>query len=518
MKKVLLIVIDALASRVVLPAMDQGRLPNLQRLADAGILRPESIAIYPSLTPAATTSIISGRYPLNHGVLGFHWYDLEQDRVIYYGYDFWVIWDEGFEDFFRDFLYRLNHHQIEGKTLFQIAEKTGLKAASLNYLIFRGDTKHTASVPFWLSWLPGAPSTKEVYGPSIMYFGDLVDTDVKVISDELHPDGGMFHRFGFDDHNTAHLLIELAKKRALPDFTVAYFPDNDFRSHEVGPGNAVNALEAVDAHLGELFEIYGGLEQMLEEFCIILTGDHSQSDMVADEEAAGIRLDQLLDGYAIADQGEPWGPDDQLVVCPDMRSAQIYFRNLTEAQVDELIDRLLSDPRIDQVLWRAEVVNEEAKGYHVATSDRGRLHFWPDGEGSHSAVDRYGATWSWQGDLAAVDGQVVNGNKIHFTTYPNAFERIAGALDNKNSGHLWATACPGHEFRVAVTSIHDGGGSHGSLHQLDSVSPLFVAGAPDSVDIPDQPRTVDITPLCLTILGLQPQTPAGASHIPAARL
>ena len=74
MKKVLLIIIDALASRVVQPALNSNRLPNFNRLYEAATLRSESISIFPSITPAATSSLITGVYPQKHGISGAYWY------------------------------------------------------------------------------------------------------------------------------------------------------------------------------------------------------------------------------------------------------------------------------------------------------------------------------------------------------------------------------------------------------------------------------------------------------------
>ena len=74
MKKTVLIVVDAFASRVLIPAMNSGRLPNLLALAEAGTLETECVPVFPSITPAATSSIITGQYPSRHDVLGAYWY------------------------------------------------------------------------------------------------------------------------------------------------------------------------------------------------------------------------------------------------------------------------------------------------------------------------------------------------------------------------------------------------------------------------------------------------------------
>ena len=96
--------------------------------------------------------------------------------------------------------------------------------------------------------------------------------------------------------------------------------------------------------------------------------------------------------------------------------------------------------------------------------------------------------------------------------YPNAFERIACILSLKNSGHLMVTARPGYEFKLPRTSVHGGGGSHGSLHAQDSVVPLLIAGAPDGIKMPLHPRTVDVAPVCLNVLELEAERPMRVSH------
>jgi predicted AlkP superfamily pyrophosphatase or phosphodiesterase len=68
--KVLLVVIDAASPRVVCPAIQTDRLPNLKRVAESGTMHAGALTIFPSITPAATTSIITGAYPAAHGIAG----------------------------------------------------------------------------------------------------------------------------------------------------------------------------------------------------------------------------------------------------------------------------------------------------------------------------------------------------------------------------------------------------------------------------------------------------------------
>jgi len=82
MKKVLLIIIDALSARVVDPALALGKLPHLRQLQETA-LRADSIAVFPSITPAATSSIATGCYPREHGISGAYWYLPEEKTVVY---------------------------------------------------------------------------------------------------------------------------------------------------------------------------------------------------------------------------------------------------------------------------------------------------------------------------------------------------------------------------------------------------------------------------------------------------
>lgn len=104
LKKVLLCVIDGWTSRAFVPALEQGRLPNFTRLTRAGYLNPNCISIFPSITPAALASIITGRYPAEHGQAGVYWYDTDTEEVMYFGDDIWVVLKHGMNNFMRDFL------------------------------------------------------------------------------------------------------------------------------------------------------------------------------------------------------------------------------------------------------------------------------------------------------------------------------------------------------------------------------------------------------------------------------
>ena len=123
------------------------------------------------------------------------------------------------------------------------------------------------------------------------------------------------------------------------------------------------------------------------------------------------------------------------------------------------------------------------------------------GGASPTGSDAFGNAWTWSGDCGAVTVQQ-DGRLIEFADYPNAFERIAGALDLEQSGELWCTAKAGCEFQVPGGDAHLGGASHGALHRLDSLSPVLVAGGGARDALPRHLRLVDVAPLCMQLLGV----------------
>lgn len=512
MKSVLLVVIDALTSAVIGPAMEQGRLPTLQALAERGQVRFDCRSIFPSITPAATSSIITGRYPCDHGIAGASWYDEERDDVAYYGDDFWTILKEGTGRFFQDFLVHLNGSRLKALTLFQTVERAGHSAACLNYLVYRGDTTHKLHVPLLLGLLPGVPFTEHVEGPSTLCLGDFVAQSPG--RPALHSVGGMRHRYGMDDAGTAGYLASLASVGRMPDLTVAYFADNDFEGHRVGPADAVPVVEKVDASLRDLFDALGGLDAALESLCIVITGDHSHADNSADEARATVDLDTALAQLQLANPGRGWAGSEDVMVCPNMRAAQVYCRQPSRALIQSIVEQLLAEPRVDQVMWHGSVLDPHDTTFHVATADRGHLQFTMT-DREPSTLDEYGGRWAWSGDLAAVGGRIDERGRLVSDDYPNPFERLAGGLRHPHAGHLWATARPGSEFLAPGGGVHVGGASHGALHAQDSILPLFTAGWPTPIEWTAPPRTVDVAALCLTALGLVPSRAAGESHAAA---
>lgn len=500
-KRVLLLVIDALSPHVFLPAVQRGDLPTFAKLIERGSVNPECCSVFPSITHACLSSIATGEYPIEHRVIGTFWYEPEEKQIAYYGAQPWVVLNQGVNKFLEDLLRKWNEERLACDTIFETVERAGRKAACLNHLVYRGVCKYDVHEPFALKLLPMVGASATLRGPSTMFLGDFIKLTL--------PDGrrpkkipkGVANRFGMCDESTLAALGALAGTGQLPDLTVAYFPDNDILSHKDGPRAALIALKKIDWGLEVIFEMMGGIDQVLEDFTILITGDHAQVDMREGEEFGGIRLDEVLEGFRAVDAGSSLDEEHDLLIAPNLRAAFIYCNDCTLDRHTAVVDALLNEGRVDQVLWQADVIEPGQRGYWVATADRGRLHFWQGNGEANTARDAYGCEWSWEGDLKALD-VTVEEDQLIWGDYPNAFERIACGMGPAHAGHIWATARLGHGFSIERIKSHAGGGSHASLHRGDSFVPFVAAGLPEGVAPPRFPRIVDLAPLALKVLGL----------------
>ena len=70
LRKVLLIGWDAADWKVITPLLDAGKMPNLERLINAGVMG-NLATLYPAISPMLWTSIATGKRPFRHGIHGF---------------------------------------------------------------------------------------------------------------------------------------------------------------------------------------------------------------------------------------------------------------------------------------------------------------------------------------------------------------------------------------------------------------------------------------------------------------
>jgi hypothetical protein len=106
-----------------------------------------------------------------------------------------------------------------------------------------------------------------------------------------------------------------------------------------------------------------------------------------------------------------------------------------------------------------------------------------------------------EGDLELLDLDTGDG-RVASPTYPDALGRAWDALACRTAGEVLASARPGYEFTDWGGSSHVGGGSHGSLHAVDSHGGLIWCGTGPAASAREQWALRDVVPLVLEHFGV----------------
>jgi hypothetical protein len=485
MKKVILFVVDSLHPVVMRRMISEGNVPAFRFLAKHGTYLDRVVSSFPTMTPVATSSMITGAWPDRHGVPGFIWYNEEIRKIVDYGATWQSVLKIGPEKVLRNLLIKLNEEHLnpEVSTLYEELEARGYSTGNVNLFMHRATHFYRAKVPFLLALATGFRLTQaEISGPSHLTLGQFVHPPFSGHAD-TYP-RGVFNRFGFNDVFSGKISAQLIREGKQPDFMVVYFPDNDKYSHQHGPLRTGPSLEHADFQVALVLDEFGSWEKALEENVIIVTGDHAQSTVGLGKEYL-IDLDHALKLFKRLKATEE-ASDDEIVICPNERMAFIYFLQRKNEILPEVVGILCKDPRNAQIAWKVS----ENRFCVLQGGTEKQLFFSCKGP----YQDVYGQSWSFEGDLSVVDAQVKDDQKIEFGKFPDAFTRLKSAIEARSQSPVVVSAASGYEYLAVGGPIHPGGGSHGSLEEEDSTVPMIVAGMPVRLE---QPRIIDLFPMIL---------------------
>jgi len=494
LKKVILFVVDSLHPSVLGRILAEGNAPAFRFLVKHGSYIDRVISSFPTMTPVATSSMITGTWPDQHGVPGFIWYNEEIQKIVDYGATWQSILKIGLEKVLRNLLLKLNEDHLSAKTptLYEKLEAGGYSTGNINFFMHRAKHTYPAKVPFSLAATTGFRLNQEdVSGPSHLTLGQLIHPPFSGRSVSFPR--GPFHRFGFNDTFSGKIAAQLVRERQQPDFMVVYFPDNDKYSHQHGPLRSGFSIEYADQQVASVLAEFGTWEKALEENVIIITGDHAQSTVGLGKEYL-IDLDRDLKSFKRLKITEEANRDEnkhEIAICPNERMAFIYLLQKKDEILPEVVGILAKDPRNAQISWKVS----ENRFCVVQGGTEKQLFFSRMG----LYQDAYGQTWSYEGDLSVVDARVFGEQIIEFGKFPDAFNRLITALESRSGSRIAVSAASGYEYFAVGAPIHPGGGSHGSLEEEDSTVPMIVAGMPVNLD---HARIIDLYPMILKHFGL----------------
>ncbi len=502
-KKLVLAYVDSMRTDMLERAVADGRAPTFGALIERGVLVPDCVSSFPSVTPVACAEMVTGVGAERHWISGMNWYHRLECRYVEYGSSLDATRAFGVFRTLYDLVYNMNlaHLSPEVETLFEQLDDGGARTASTPFLIYRGRHRHQVSLDGLLRRAVDATSLKfrhHTWGPAELFYGDLYASRELPCKSTSIP--------GSRDGYSACCSAALAEAD-LFDFLLFSLPDNDNYSHRHGPEASVESIAKADHCFAKLTDAVGGLDSFLEQHALILLADHAQTAV-----HRGLPLAELLDReWAVLQPSEDRPERAQLAVSPSGRAAQVYLlpgegerpapgavrRALAEIEGVELVCRLESAS--GEPLDRSEP-GMPAGGGEVAVVERAGelLRFRPGG----AVEDLRGGVWEVEGELSALRASIEDG-RLRSEEFPDPLARVWSALTAPHAGDFVVSLAPGYEAVDWGGATHVPGGSHGSLRAGDSLGPLLLVGCgPEDAGRREQWALRDVAPVVREHFGL----------------
>lgn len=284
------------------------KLPNFREFIKRASYARKVYSVYPTLTYPAHASIVTGRYPKNHGIINNTLLQPNRKSPDWY----WL------------------RHYIKGQTIFDLAVAQGMRVAALLWPV-TGKARIQYNMPeiianrpwqnqILVSLLNGSPIYQFVLNKK---FGHLRQG---------------FKQPYLDNFTHQSLLYTIREKQ--PNLTLVHYTDLDTMRHYHGfnSAEARGALQRLDHRLGEIIRTLKEIN-IYQDSTLIVLGDHSSLD-----EDKMINLNVLLrqNGYIKVDARGRIVAYKAIVKSCD-GSAYVYTTPGTDARIVSKIRSLLEN-------------------------------------------------------------------------------------------------------------------------------------------------------------------------------
>jgi type I phosphodiesterase/nucleotide pyrophosphatase len=509
-RKLVLVVVDAMHPEMLMRAIEQEMAPTFAELLQRGRMVSDCASSFPSVTPVASSEMMTGAGPADHWVMGMNWYHRIERRYIEYGSSFEATRTFGLFRAMYDLVYNMNldHLSWEAQTVFERLGDAGIRTATTPFLIYRGRQRHQLGLEGLARRAAAAANFRHaVWGPDEFFYGDLY-------SSRPTGCGPSFTRPGMRDDYSACVAEELVREGAY-DFLLFSLPDNDFHSHRHGPQAQPESIGRADEMFARIAEAGGGLDRFLSDHAVILTSDHAQT---AVEHALPL-ADELAEDWAVLQPNTDRPEEAEIAVSPTSRAGAVYILDTGRrhaATHERTRLRLGELAGVDLVAWlagddgtpivRRTVGPPEGDGVEAVVEAGGReFRFRPGGQ----LRDLRGNAWAVSGEPEALAADVTSG-RFSSEEYPDALARLWSALTSPHAGDVLISAAEGYECVDWGGISHAGGGSHGSLARGDSLGPvIFVGCGPNQPQNNPQWALRDLAPVILEHFGVTAGRPQG---------
>ena len=448
-----------------------GELPNIARYFEHGGLRVEhAVDCIPSLTYPNAVSLITGRFPGHHGIVGNQWFDRTTLRM---------------PDYIRPAFYRDVNEHFAAPTLFEILGDcftVNIQCHSRRGVSATIDNLITTGIGFSV----GSPSS--------------VDANVAACMGEV---------------------TTLARRAGTwPTVILAYFPGVDEVGHHQGPDSRRyhDEIRVVDRAIGEIVASVAAAG-MQDSTCFVLATDHNHVQIpdgrawsISDWlRARGRRLQtRPIDDLDFQDRLARVEHDDTVLINGTYRAAQIHLRGpggwLTPADPAELRrliearPALVDMPAVELLLIRAEVGRARIESRHGSALIERRYR---DGVPEYRVVERRGTPLR-EDRSAGLEAFIRAGwhssrEWLEATAdleYPDLAPQAVDLFDSPHTGDIVLFAADDWAFGVV------GRGEHGSCLARDRTVPLYFSGPGLAAGARIRyARLVDIMPTVVDLLG-----------------
>lgn len=487
-KPVVMLVVDTLMNPPLQETIKQRKAPAFQFMLEKGQYFPDLVTSFPAMSMNVDATLLTGKYCDEHKLPGLVWFNAKEKRLVNYGSSFKELWKLGLPIALEDNLYKLNHEHIssEVKTIHEQLDDRGFKTASLNALVYRGNTSHYFKLPKMVKWLLHQKHTRTITTPFQFSYGSL---------SKINPTNRYHHfwqKFGFNNSSSVQDLIYLIQNDKLSPFSIVYLPDLDKSVHKHGRMD-IQGIIKVDKQLQKILNCYGSWEEALEQNIWITLGDNGQATISSDPKKAVIDLQKLLHQYQIMKLKKGVQPKDEIVLAVNQRMTYIYTLDKSKVPIHKLVKELQKEKRIDVIAWKEppfiKVRSGEVKGeFRFKIADKFAI--------GEKYTDIYQQSWFVEGDMELLDINI-EGNQLNYGIYPDALARLYSCLHSHVGDFLIVNAKPGCEFVGESAPTHVGGACHGGLHKEDSLVSMIINGTKTS---PSFIRIVDLNKWVMSLI------------------
>ncbi|MDQ0417151.1 hypothetical protein J2Z48_001323 [Croceifilum oryzae] len=470
-KPVIMIIIDSLMDAPLQDTIHVDKAPALQFLIQNGTYYPRIVSSFPTMSVVIDSTLLTGSMPSQHGIYGLCYYDENTKQFWNFGTGAKESIAFGVKRVLTASMMMFNQRLLS-KEVRTIHEEIPYDTASINAVVYRGNTEHQIHSPLF-AWILGLlPRKVRTMAPTIFSFGSM-----HPISSRSEP-GGAIARFGMNDRFTAMEMQSLIQTGRVPIYSVLYFPGNDDQVHQHGIAT-IKGIEKADSEIQTILNTFPTWEEAISRYTWIVLGDSGQTNTLPSSQSAYIHIDTTLSHYPIKPPNlDKPRESDQIVLAVNERMAYVHIIDPSLSKVD-IATTLQSNPDLDLVVWKEENTYQVISG-----TLPGKLQFEKEGP----YLDEYGQSWQISGDLSLLDITLSEDQTtIQYNAYPDPFYRLVSALHISENAII-VTATTGCEIVYGSSPTHKGA-SHGSLHHLDSLVPMIVAGTTES---PRHNRIVDL--------------------------